>query len=109
MRNKRFLLAIAGAIVFGLISAISVSKYLINAQTARKDLHHVVVSAVDIPVGTKLIREQLTTVPLPSASTPLGAFEDADKLIGRVVLSSVAAREVVTEAKLAPEGATGGL
>jgi pilus assembly protein CpaB len=109
MRNKRFILAIAGAICFGLISAFSVSKYLINAQSARKDLQHVVVTAVDIPVGTKLIREQLTTSPFPTNSTPEGAFVSLDKLIGRVVLNSIAAREVITEAKLAPEGTAGGL
>lgn len=109
MRNKRFILALAGAICFGLISAISVSRYLINAQTSKPDMQQVVVTAVDIPVGTKLIREQLALAPLPASSTPVGAFLSYDKLVGRVVLSGVAAREVITEAKLAPEGTTGGL
>src|SRR6185436_20004142 len=109
MRNKRFLLAVAGAICFGLISAFSVSRYLINAQTAKKDLQQVVMTAVDIPVGTKLIKEQLTLAPLPANSTPVGAFNSYDKLVGRVVLSGIAAREVITEAKLAPEGTAGGL
>jgi pilus assembly protein CpaB len=109
MRNKRFILALAGAICFGLISAISVSRYLINAQTSKPDMQQVVVTAVDIPIGTKLIREQLALAPLPASSTPVGAFLSYDKLVGRVVLSGVAAREVITEAKLAPEGTTGGL
>jgi pilus assembly protein CpaB len=72
-------------------------------------MQQVVVTAVDIPVGTKLIREQLALAPLPASSTPVGAFLSYDKLVGRVVLSGVAAREVITEAKLAPEGTTGGL
>jgi len=109
MRNKRFILAIAGAIAFGLISAISVSRYLINAQTARKDLHQVAVTAVDLPVGTRLIKEHLILTPLPSNSTPSGSFSSLDALVGRVVLSSVAAKEVITEGKLAPEGTAGGL
>ena len=109
MRNKRFLLAVAGAICFGLISAFSVSRYLINAQTAKKDLQQVVMTAVDIPVGTKLIKEQLTLAPLPANSTPVGAFNSPDKLVGRVLLNGIAAREVITEAKLAPEGTAGGL
>jgi pilus assembly protein CpaB len=109
MRNKRFLLAVAGAICFGLISAFSVSRFLINAQTSKKDLQQVVMTAVDIPVGTKLIKEQLTLAPLPSNSTPVGAFNSPDKLVGRVVLNGIAAREVITEAKLAPEGTAGGL
>jgi pilus assembly protein CpaB len=109
MRNKRFILAIAGAIAFGLISAVSVSKYLLNAQTARKDLKEVVVTSVDLPVGTRLIKEHLTLVALPQNSTPAGAFESTDNLVGRVVMNSVSAREVITEGKLAPEGSTGGL
>lgn len=109
MRNKRFLLAVAGAICFGLISAFSVSRYLINAQTSKKDLQQVVITAVDIPVGTKLIKEQLMVAPLPANSTPVGAFNSYDKLLGRVVLNGIAAREVITEAKLAPEGTAGGL
>ena len=109
MRNKRFVLAVAGEICFGLISAFSVSRYLINAQTSKRDQQQVVITSVDIPVGTKLIREQLTLAPLSANSTPAGAFDSYEKLVGRVVLSSVAAREVITEAKLAPEGTTGGL
>lgn len=109
MRNKRFIVAIAGALLFGLISALSVSHYLTSAQTFRRDLNRVVVTKVDIPLGTRLIAEQLTVAELPSGSTPTGAFATTDKLIGRVTLSSIAAREAVTELKLAPEGATGGL
>ncbi|MEP6921889.1 MAG: Flp pilus assembly protein CpaB [bacterium] len=109
MRNKRFILAVAGAICFGLISAFSVSTYLINAQTAKKDLNQVVVTKVDVPVGTKLIAEQLTTAQLSAGSMPAGTFQSFDKLVGRVVLSSIAAREVLTEAKLAPEGTSAGL
>ena len=109
MRNKRFVLAVAGAICFGLISAFSVSRYLINAQTSKRDLQQVVMASVDIPIGTKLIREQLTVASLPANSTPVGAFDSYEKLLDRVVLSGVAAREVITEAKLAPEGTAAGL
>ncbi|HZE69120.1 MAG TPA: Flp pilus assembly protein CpaB [Pyrinomonadaceae bacterium] len=109
MRNKRFVIAIAGAISFGLISAFSVSRYLISAQTPGHDLNQVVVTKVDVPVGTKLIPEQLSVAQMPTGSTPEGTFASLDKLVGRVVLNSIAAREVVTENKLAPEGSTGGL
>jgi len=109
MRNKRFIVAIVGAISFGLISAVSISRYLTRAQTSGRDLSHVVVVKVDVPVGTKLIQEQLATAQLPAGSIPEGTFASPDKLIGRVVLKSIAAREVITESKLAPEGSTGGL
>jgi pilus assembly protein CpaB len=109
MRNKRFIIAIVGAISFGLISAVSVSRYLISAQTSQRDLNQVVVTKVDVPVGTKLIPEQLSVVQMPTGSTPNGTFATPDKLVGRVVMNSFSAREVITENKLAPEGATGGL
>jgi pilus assembly protein CpaB len=51
----------------------------------------------------------LTTVQLPSNSLPAGNFQLPEKLIGRVTLNSIAAREVITETKLAPEGTSGGL
>jgi len=109
MRNKRLIIAIAGAICFGLISAVSVSRYLTSAQTQGRDLRHIVVTKVDIPVGTRLIPEQLATAELPTGSIPDSAFASPDKLVGRVVLNGLAAREVITENKLAPEGSTGGL
>lgn len=109
MRNKRFLVAIAGALCFGLIAVVSVSRYLTAAQTLGGNASKVVLTKVDLPVGTKLSAEQLTVAQLPSGSTPNGTFESADKLIGRVTLSSIAAREVVTESKLAPGGTSAGL
>jgi len=109
MRNKRLIIAVTGAVAFGLISAVSVSRYLINAQTNARDLNHVVITKVDVPVGTKLIKEQLTTVQMASSSIPDGTFASPDKLVGRVILTSVAAREMITEAKLAAEGTSGGL
>jgi len=109
MRNKRFIIAIAGALGFGLIAAVSVSRYLASARTLGPETIKVVVTKLDLPVGTKLIAEQLTTVQLPSDSLPAGNFQLPEKLIGRVTLNSIAANEVITEKKLAPEGTSGGL
>jgi pilus assembly protein CpaB len=40
---------------------------------------------------------------------PDGTFQSADKLVGRVAVVQIAAREPVTDYKLAPEGSAGGL
>jgi pilus assembly protein CpaB len=109
MRNKRILFVLFGAAAFGLVAAVAVSRYLSNAQALTRDMRKVVVAKVDIPLGTKLVNEQLSTVQMPTDATPDGAFEEAEKLVGRVVTVQIAAREPVTDFKLAPEGSAAGL
>ena len=109
MRNKRFFIVLAGALLFGLLAAVSVSRYLSSAQAYTKNLNGVVVAKVGIPLGTKIIAEQLTVVQFPAESTPDGAFPAVDKLVGRVAVVNIAAREPITEPRLAPEGTAAGL
>ena len=109
MRNKRLLFVLAGAAVFGLLAAISVSRYLSNAQAFSRNMNEVVVAKVDIPLGTTIVAEQLTKVQLPAGAVPDGAFNATEKLAGRVAVVNIAAREPVTDFKLAPEGSAGGL
>lgn len=109
MRNKRFFIVLVGALIFGVLAAVSVSKYLSSAQAYAKNLKKVVVAKVSIPLGSKIIAEQLMVVQFPTESTPDGAFEAPEKLAGRVAVMNIAAREPVTEARLAPEGTAAGL
>ena len=111
MRNKRLIIAIAAAVVFGLIAAVSVSRYLAKAQAYTKNLNNVVVATVDIPVGTRIIAEQLAVVQLPRSAAPEGTFINPDdqNLIGRVAVMRIAAREPITESRLAPLGSAAGL
>ena len=109
MRNKRFLLVLVGALIFGVLAAVSVSKYLSSAQAFSKDFNKVAVAKVAIPIGSKIIPEQITVVQFPKESTPDGAFDNPDKLAGRVAVMNIAAREPITETRLAPEGTAAGL
>jgi pilus assembly protein CpaB len=109
MRNKRFFIVLVGALLFGLLAAFSVSRYLSSAQAYTKNLNRVAVAKVAIPLGTKIIPEQIMLVQFPKESTPDGAFESVDKLTGRVAVTNIAPREPITEARLAPEGTAGGL
>ncbi|MDT4967039.1 MAG: pilus assembly protein CpaB [Acidobacteriota bacterium] len=108
MRNKRFLVVMTGALVFGVLAAFSVSRYLSSAQ-ANSSATKVAVAKVDIPLGTKIIPEQLAEVEFSSNSIPDGVFESSDKLVGRVAIVNIAAREAITDTKLAPVGTEGGL
>jgi pilus assembly protein CpaB len=109
MRNKRFFIVLVAALGFGLLAAASVSRYLSSAQAYTKNLTRVAVAKVAIPVGTKIIPEQVMVVQFPKESTPDGAFESPEKLTGRVAVTNIAAREPITESRLAPEGTAGGL
>jgi pilus assembly protein CpaB len=109
MRNKRFLIVLVGALVFGLLAAVTVSKYLSRAQAFSKNLNNVAVAKVAIPLGSKIVVEQIMVVQFPKESTPDGAYDTAEKLAGRVAVVNIAAREPITEARLAPEGTAAGL
>jgi pilus assembly protein CpaB len=109
MRNKRFLIVLVGALLFGVLAAVTVSKYLSKAQAFSKNLTNVAVAKVEIPIGSKIVAEQITVVQFPKESTPDGAFDSAEKLAGRVAVVTIAAREPITEARLAPEGTAAGL
>jgi pilus assembly protein CpaB len=109
MRNKRFFVVLVGALIFGVLAAVSVSKYLSSAQAYSKNLNKVAVAKVSIPLGSKIIPEQIMVVQFPKESTPDGAFDTPEKLAGRVAVVNIAAREPITEARLAPEGTAAGL
>src|SRR5690242_17464211 len=109
MRNKRLIIALLAAITFGLVAAVSVKQYLLSAQALSRTTD-VVVAKVDIPVGSRIIPEQLTVAQFPADVTPVGAISKIDEnLIGRVVITALSPKDPVTEAKLAPIGSLGGL
>ena len=75
MRNKRFFIVLVGALIFGVLAAVSVSRYLSSAQAYTKNLNKVAVAKVAIPLGSKIIAEQIMVVQFPKESTPDGAFD----------------------------------
>jgi pilus assembly protein CpaB len=110
MRNKRLIIALLAAVVFGLVAAVSVSRYLASAQAYTRNLSNVVVAKVEIPIGSRIVAEQLTVAQFPKTVAPDGTFAVIDeKLLGRVAVIRIAPREPITESRLAPVGSAGGL
>jgi pilus assembly protein CpaB len=109
MRNKRFFIVLGCALIFGLVAAFAVSRYLSSANVYAKSLNSIVVAKVDIPIGAKIIPEQLMVVQFPRESIPDGTFDNPQKLIGRVAVQNIGAREPLTDSRLAPEGSAAGL
>ena len=108
MRNKNLIFVLIGAVLFGLLAATSVSQYLASIR-AKNTLGNIVVAKVDIPLGARIVAEQLTTAQVPQAAVPVGTFTSTDQLPGRIAISKISAREPITASRLAPVGASGGL
>jgi pilus assembly protein CpaB len=109
MRNKRLILALAGAIVCGLLAVMLVTRYISTLQTFQKDLNDVVVAKAEIPLGAKIVAEQLSLAPIPNGSAPEGVYRRLDEVVGRVAVTPIGLREPITKLKLAPDGVVGGL
>ncbi|MDX2034509.1 MAG: Flp pilus assembly protein CpaB [Blastocatellia bacterium] len=106
MRDKRFIIVIICAAVFGLVAAVLVGRYLTNVEGRS---NHIVIARVDIPLSTRITIEQLAVQQLPRDATPAGTFASIEDAVGRVTVTKIGAREPLTEMKLAPEGTEPGL
>ena len=109
MRNRRLIIALTGAAICGLLGVMLVTRYLSSVQAVTKSLGNVVVAKTEIPLGEKISAEQLALSPIPNGSAPEGVFRKMDQVVGRVAITPIGVREVVTNLKLAPDGVGGGL
>ena len=109
MRNKRLILALAGAVICGLLAVMLITQYLASVQNYAKDLNNVVVAKTVIPLGDKITADQLALLPIPNGSAPEGAFRKLEDAVGRVAIVPIGVREPITELKLAREGMGAGL
>ena len=115
MQRWRAIFSIALALVVALTASFFVYKWL-QAQKAPKKMVTVVeqeavsivVVAVDLPWGTKLGPEMITSAPYFEESLPPGYYSDLDALTGRVLIASMQRNETILESKLAPTSVTTG-
>jgi len=107
MKNRRALLMMALAVVFGLAAVALASRWLLRQTPGASN--KIVVAALDVNLGQRLTPEMLRQIDWPSETLPRGALRDGSKLVGRVLKTSVLRDEPLSEAKLAPAGTLGGL
>jgi pilus assembly protein CpaB len=107
MKNRRALLMMALAVVFGLAAVALASRWLLRQTPGGSN--KIVVAAQDVNLGQRLTPEMLKQIDWPSDTLPRGALRDGSKLVGRVLKNSVLRDEPLSEAKLAPAGTLGGL
>lgn len=79
-----------------------------DAAGQRPATTNVMVAARDLPRGTTLTTDHLTSAPFLPQSLPSGTFPQAEPLLGRVLASSLAANEPVTRQRLTDSGSGDG-
>jgi pilus assembly protein CpaB len=107
MKNKRAIVMMGIAILFGLGAVVLASRWLLRQPANSAD--RIVVAASDVNLGQRLTPDMLKLADWPVGSLPQGAYSDPQKVTGRVLKSSVLRGEPVSDAKLAPAGTVGGL
>ena len=109
--NKRFLLALAGAVFFGLVSIYAAKFYLEQRMSQDKIQREtsVVIAATDIPLGTKIEPQHIKMVGYPKELLPDQALVKDSEVIGRVSISDIPAKTPVLSRQLAGPGAQPGL
>jgi pilus assembly protein CpaB len=113
MDQKRLVVGLLVALVFGLVAARYVYIQLRNARMAAGKsvpvTGRIVVAAKPIGLGERLTTADLREIPWPDASRPVGAFVRVEDCLDRALITPVVENELILEAKLAPKEAGGGL
>ncbi|GAB2857312.1 Flp pilus assembly protein CpaB [Pseudoduganella ginsengisoli] len=107
MKHKRALLMLGLAMLLGLAAVLLASRWLLNQSPGAAG--RIVVAAVDASPGQRLAPDMVKLADWPVESLPSGALREVRKLEGRVLRHAVQRGEPLSEGKLAPAGASGGL
>jgi pilus assembly protein CpaB len=94
------------AVVAGLAAVVVAARWM---QQQGGERGAIAVAATEVELGSRLTPDMFRMVDWPQASIPPGAFTEAAKLDGRVVISSVHRGEPILDSRLAPIGTKGGL
>ena len=105
MRSRGLLMLFIAAIA-GLAAVFLATQWM---QGQGGDKGRIAVANTDIELGGRISPEMIRMADWPTGSVPVGAFDEAAKLEGRVVLVSMQRGEPLTETRLAPVGTKGGL
>lgn len=105
MRSRGLLMLFIAALA-GLAAVFMAARWM---QNQGGEQGRIAVANADIELGDRISAEMVRMADWPQGSVPAGSFEDPKQLVGRVLLVSMQRGEPLTEARLAPVGAKGGL
>ena len=110
MMSRQTMIALAGAIVLGLIAVFVANSYLNGAQKRAYEggTTKVAVASAALSYGTDITPDKVRFVDFPNTSIPPGAFTDAQQLLPggkkRVALVPIAPNEPILKDKISAEG-----
>jgi pilus assembly protein CpaB len=107
MKNRRALVMLALAVLLGLGAVLLASRWLLKQTPGAAG--RIVVASADASPGQRLTPDMVKLAEWPVESVPPGALREVRKLEGRVLRHAVQRGEPLSEGKLAPAGASGGL
>jgi pilus assembly protein CpaB len=116
MKQYGTLIALAVAVIFGIVAVILANNWLATQVPEEKTfvqeqlpLTKVVVAGQDLDIGTKLGMQNLLLVDWPKANSPKGAFTSLEDVNERVTVTKVVAGLPIVAAELAAPGSGVGL
>lgn len=117
MGKLRALVPIALSLIIAIAGTVFLYKWIERqrgpkeiVQVEKMDAAPIVVSAGNLPWGTKLKPEMIKMAPYLKESLPVGYFSSSIDLKDRVIIASLKLNEPITESKLAPTSVkTGGV
>jgi pilus assembly protein CpaB len=117
MKKYGTLIALAVAVIFGIIAVILANRWLstqvpddnVVIQREQIPITKIVVAGQDLDIGSKLTDQNLLLVDWPKANVPKGAFEKVEDVSERVTVNKVFAGVPIVAAELAAPGSGVGL
>jgi pilus assembly protein CpaB len=110
-RRNRTLLVLLLAAGLAALATYGVFRVVKNIPERQVEVatKYVAVASDNLPLGTRLTKDQIRVVGWPAAAPLEGSFDSVDAIVGRGLVQPVAANEPLTETKLAPKEAGAGL
>jgi pilus assembly protein CpaB len=109
--NKKAIIVLGLALIFGVLTAMSVNRMLRRGTNVygTQPLKKVVVAADKIGLGLQIKPEQVSVVEWPESLAPKTGFAEVEKVVGRVTIGEIYRGEPIVQERLAPEGSAAGL
>jgi len=112
MDQKKMVVGLLLALVFGLVAARYVYIQLRNARLAAgraEPTGKIVVASKRLGLGERLTTSDLREISWPDSTRPQGSFMRVEDCLDRALITPMAENELILEEKLAPKEAGGGL
>ncbi len=110
-RRNRTLIVVMVAVTVASAASLFVYRAVLSIPVREVEVHsyQVAVAAKPLPVGTLVRASDVKLVPWPSSSKVAGGSSAVDEVVNRGLVAPVVENEPLTQSKLAPSEAGGGL